>query len=286
MRIDPLKIIEGLKLDAKDKSRFLALTSKLDERYAHLKNLPEVGKKLELLKEGLPEIRSKTERLLILTKEVLSHETGWHWFDLGHVDRVLGIMPEEELIKSDPKETLPFPFVFLTCYYDQTCVGLFVIRETDTQIRSILALSKDASKENINDNWLVFRNPLSLQNDGIVWNTLHNESDSTLERDIILSFLKILRCKNVSVIKEKVPQKIFLSRQREGKFGGYSRHILTINNEEKRTTRDGDNLSDRHVRLHFRRGHIRRLPKGNIWVTECMVGKAKGFVDKSYRVEA
>lgn len=40
-------------------------------------------------------------------------------------------------------------------------------------------------------------------------------------------------------------------------------------------------------RAHLRRGHIRRLPSGNIWINACAVGSLKnGFVHKDYAVTA
>ena len=64
----------------------------------------------------------------------------------------------------------------------------------------------------------------------------------------------------------------------------YETKILTIKPSVRSSSAEkgGSHTSPRQ---HLRRGHIRRLDSGNIWVNSCVVGSAeKGRIDKSYRV--
>lgn len=63
----------------------------------------------------------------------------------------------------------------------------------------------------------------------------------------------------------------------------YDYHVLTIAGREV-FDRGGSGFSDRTLRSHYRRGHIRRLNDGrHVWVRNTIVhGKRPGFVDKDY----
>ncbi|MEO3722889.1 hypothetical protein, partial [Lacticaseibacillus paracasei] len=66
----------------------------------------------------------------------------------------------------------------------------------------------------------------------------------------------------------------------------YETKCLTIKATQKQGTgtRTGTHESPRQ---HLRRGHIRRLESGNIWVNACVVGSSeKGVIKKSYNVAA
>ena len=100
---------------------------------------------------------------------------------------------------------------------------------------------------------------------------------------VVLSFLNALACKNVHI--EKSPAKA----TKQGKkvkaalpFDDY--HFLTVDVPGKAGVRgEGLGGSHRSPREHLRRGHIRRLDSGPIWVNACVVNAGIGSkVGKSY----
>lgn len=102
-------------------------------------------------------------------------------------------------------------------------------------------------------------------------------------------FIEALSCKNVSqTIFQKTPnQNVANSRAKSGKLPIYETKILTINTDYqssgKQRSSTGTHSSPRQ---HLRRGHIRRLESGNIWVNSCVVGDPnKGKISKTYHVE-
>jgi hypothetical protein len=101
----------------------------------------------------------------------------------------------------------------------------------------------------------------------------------------VLSLLEALSCKNVST--EKLPtRKLNKGAQKRGVLDFDEYHVLTIN----RTSTDvGVGLgggSHRSPREHLRRGHIRRLPHGNIWVNSTVVNpNVGGKINKVYELQ-
>ena len=102
---------------------------------------------------------------------------------------------------------------------------------------------------------------------------------------ILLGLLNALACKNVHI--EKSPAK----STKQGKkvkaalpFDDY--HFLTVDVPGKTGVRgEGLGGSHRSPREHLRRGHIRRLDSGPIWVNACVVNAGIGSkVGKSYLV--
>lgn len=100
-----------------------------------------------------------------------------------------------------------------------------------------------------------------------------------------ISFFNALACKNVHI--EKSPAK----STKQGKkvktalpFDDY--HFLTVDVPGKAGVRsEGLGGSHRSPREHLRRGHIRRLDSGPIWVNACVVNAGIGSkVGKSYLV--
>lgn len=93
----------------------------------------------------------------------------------------------------------------------------------------------------------------------------------------------VLGCSNVSTEMAKQDEKLNKARRKSGKRSFFDYHILTIPGSGD----GGAAASDRTVRSHLRRGHIRRLQSGKIiWINATLVkGGASGFVSKSYSVE-
>ena len=103
----------------------------------------------------------------------------------------------------------------------------------------------------------------------------------------LFELLEALSCKNVEqTIIQKCDVALNARRVNKGKLPLYEERILTIkvNAKQGTGTRTGTHESPRQ---HLRRGHIRRLESGNIWVNACVVGSSeKGVIKKSYNVAA
>lgn len=104
----------------------------------------------------------------------------------------------------------------------------------------------------------------------------------------VLEFLEALTCKNV---KQSIHQEVRKNNDkwvRLGKLPMYETKVLTIDTTEKEYigSSGGSGRSHASPRQHLRRGHIRQLESGNIWVNSCVVGSAEnGRLDKSYKVK-
>lgn len=103
----------------------------------------------------------------------------------------------------------------------------------------------------------------------------------------LFELIEALTCKNVEqTIIQKCDAALNARRVNKGKLPLYEERILTIKANQKQGigARTGTHESPRQ---HLRRGHIRRLETGNIWVNACVVGNSdKGVIKKSYNVAA
>lgn len=76
-----------------------------------------------------------------------------------------------------------------------------------------------------------------------------------------------------------------MKREKKGKQPIFSYKVLVVDPGNTKSVRGGGKGTHASPRVHLRRGHIRRLPKGNIWVNAAVVGdKSKGMVVKDYAV--
>jgi hypothetical protein len=108
--------------------------------------------------------------------------------------------------------------------------------------------------------------------------TLHN----------LAAVLQALRCKNVYLRDNTPPEKLNKKRKQTGKVPFFSYKTLHLATGSKTVVRRDASEPDRNSpRLHFRRGHVRRLSSGELtWVSQCMVGdKNRGLVMKDYAVK-
>lgn len=105
----------------------------------------------------------------------------------------------------------------------------------------------------------------------------------------LMEFLEALSCKNVTHQSVNIVSKAMNDKRiRKGKLPLYEVKELVINTTDKQgnLTSVGTN-SYTPKRQHLRRGHIRRLEKGNIWVNSCIVGSAElGVINKTYKIAA
>jgi hypothetical protein len=113
------------------------------------------------------------------------------------------------------------------------------------------------------------------------------DNDMGNELTAVVQLMAALSCSN-SIARDDDPPSLALNkkRARSGKAPFYSYKVLEIQpNAEKLASvdRGGSHASPR---VHLRRGHIRRLPNGNIWINAMVVGdKSKGMVSKDYGVQ-
>jgi hypothetical protein len=106
---------------------------------------------------------------------------------------------------------------------------------------------------------------------------------------VLLELLEALSCKNVeqSVLQPASPKNA--QRIKSHKLPIYETKFLTIKASTSKTESNKTGFASSHAspRQHLRRGHIRRLESGNIWVNSCVVGDSeKGVINKQYRVKA
>lgn len=113
----------------------------------------------------------------------------------------------------------------------------------------------------------------------------HAYYDMIDEVNCVLNMMEALSCRNVST--EQLPVKNNkLAQRKKGALPYDLYHVLVVNGRsgEKSVDQGG---SHRSPREHLRRGHIRRLPSGNVWVNSTIVNHGShGKVQKAYALEA
>ncbi len=135
-------------------------------------------------------------------------------------------------------------------------------------------------------------NSVKVSNSAMIECGVRSDIRSSLEGAVmagaseVLFFLQLLSCSNVKMRTIKEPKQ--LNRKRSAKklalIDEYHVLQLPVSGNPRY---EGKEHSDRNSpRLHFRRGHIRRLSEDQItWVSHCMVGNAElGIVTKEYRL--
>lgn len=111
-------------------------------------------------------------------------------------------------------------------------------------------------------------------------------NDMAHETAAVVQLMSALSCSNSMTCDDDKPSAA-LNRKREmaGKTPFYSYKILELKpgiEQSKSVAQGGTHASPR---VHLRRGHIRRLPSGNIWINAMLVGdKSKGLIAKEYSV--
>lgn len=108
---------------------------------------------------------------------------------------------------------------------------------------------------------------------------------------ILEQTLLALHCTNVRSVDNAPPDALNKKRQKAGKlplFTYKTLHIISGERTGPHSQSDDDEEARQGPRLHFRRGHIRRVSEGRItWVQQCMVGNRRlGVVEKTYALEA
>lgn len=104
---------------------------------------------------------------------------------------------------------------------------------------------------------------------------------------LFATFLIALNCSNVETISHAPPEKLNKKRISAGKTPLVVFKTLHIKPSASAIERAANGEGRTGPRLHFRRGHIRRLGEDRaIWVQPCMVGSLQsGMVMKDYQME-
>lgn len=100
----------------------------------------------------------------------------------------------------------------------------------------------------------------------------------------IMRAVEVLSCSNVELVQHQPPKFINKKRAAKGKVPFLSWHTIQIKCDASPGGSADEGGTHASPRLHFRRGHIRKLPNGSrTWVRACMVGdKALGFSGHDY----
>lgn len=100
----------------------------------------------------------------------------------------------------------------------------------------------------------------------------------------VLSAIEVFSCSNVTTEEHSPSAESQRTARAMGKGPYFSWRTIVIKNNGGRS--DGASTGvHASPRLHFRRGHIRKLQDKLIWVRHCMVGdKSKGFAGHDYEV--
>lgn len=107
--------------------------------------------------------------------------------------------------------------------------------------------------------------------------------ETTNQVFVVAETLAALSCTNVETVKT---EHTYINKKREakGKLPLYDFHTLVLKptGSENTAPFGGTHASPR---MHLRRGHIRRLETGNVWVNSCVVGSAQnGVIEKNYSI--
>lgn len=101
----------------------------------------------------------------------------------------------------------------------------------------------------------------------------------------IPELIEALSCKNITTANHQAASPVNEKRIKAGKLPFYETKILMIDTRSSSGKSAISGGSHASPRQHLRRGHIRRLESGNIWVNSCVVGDSyKGSISKQYAV--
>jgi len=113
----------------------------------------------------------------------------------------------------------------------------------------------------------------------------HAYYDMADEVNAVLNLMEALSCKNVSAEALAVKKNKFQQRK-HGALPYDEYRVLVVNNRNSDRAGSGEG-THRSPREHLRRGHIRRLPIGNVWVNATVVNPGNhGKIGKVYALEA
>lgn len=213
----------------------------------------------------------KTEEMLARSQKFLLPKGGI-WYD----------DPNFRALDETQKLRLPFPVVALEYQSAEEGIDKIIIiaEECDNDIIEIVTVGHKP-----NYGWggyagilLPTTNYLVRHDDGDhqFRANLHKQSYGK-SISVLLSFLNILSCKNVSTQKISSEKRTKGSSKAPLQFDTY--HILTVENNHANSGSSEPNASStgRSPREHLRRGHIRHCHSGKrVWVNATVINAGKG----------
>jgi len=103
---------------------------------------------------------------------------------------------------------------------------------------------------------------------------------------LVCDFCTVVNCSNIKYIDNIPASRLNKKRIKRGKMPFFSYKILQIFNTEKTVAKNNNAGTHASPRIHFRRGHVRKLANDtSIWVQQCVVGNKKnGIIHKDYKV--
>jgi hypothetical protein len=116
-----------------------------------------------------------------------------------------------------------------------------------------------------------------------------NKNDMVSAMKIVERTLVALSCNNVQSVDNDPPAALNKKRTKKGKlplFTYKTLHIIQKSGSGRHLQSDDADDGRRSPRLHFRRGHVRKIGEGHLtWVQQCMVGDKKiGLIQKAYAI--
>lgn len=221
----------------------------------------------------------------------------------------------------DSRLTMPFDVISIACFFQKdsnTSKCLLVARDGHDFIEIYGMFANKAS----NHQWVPHNGILILSNSAdmppIIWRngslgldgehyifskdlykyeldeygeqrTMENHKKAAaVHGEVFLELMEALSCRNVfHEPLEPINPKANARRIKNGKLPLLETRIITIKSEaSQRKSGSHTSAADRSgPRQHLRRGHVRRLQSGNIWVRSCVVGDAgRGRIEKMYHV--
>lgn len=111
----------------------------------------------------------------------------------------------------------------------------------------------------------------------------HAYYDMNDEANAVLNLMEALSCKNVNTEVLAVKKNKFQQRK-HGALPYDEYRVLVVSNRNSNRAESGEG-THRSPREHLRRGHIRRLPIGNVWVNATVVNPGNhGKINKIYAI--
>ena len=106
-------------------------------------------------------------------------------------------------------------------------------------------------------------------------------SDTNTEVVSMFELCTVLNCKNIRT--EKISQqRLNKKRVKKGKPPYFDYHVLRVEKQGGKHSKSVTKSDRNSPRTHMRRGHIRRLQSGAVWVSNSIVNPGNGFIDKDY----
>lgn len=208
-------------------------------------------------------------------------------FDLGSYDDL------HDLATTAPRELIALPApLSLFAVHDATFETFTLAKQIGDEVHCTVALRDGSGQGAVLDAVIVATvpdAPLQVRrSDGsIVTSADVNEllAKAMILVSKIVFACEVFGCSNVDLLPN-APSAFSQQRRKEaGKAPLFTWHTLHIRNAHAVRKGSGEG-SHASPRLHFRRGHIRRLPDRKVWVHSCMVGDAsKGYAHKDYKVD-